>query len=68
MKTIVWVLNKGIVTFKVNWFEYLVLKRIFQQQRHKFQASNNKLKGFEAHTVIIDEAGYIPLESKDVQQ
>jgi len=53
MKKIQWFLFEHTITFNLNWFEYLILANIFKKE--KYQIKPNKIRGYTAHTVIMDE-------------
>ena len=43
------------IEFSVNWFEYIILKRIFQKQQYKFLMMEFGLKGQKYDCLITDE-------------
>lgn len=57
MKTIWWVFPNKTIEFRVNWLEYQILRRIFNQKRIKFKDTKNEIKGYSVDTVITDEIG-----------
>ena len=55
MKSIYWNLCGKEVMFNVNWFEYLILKRIFEKKKYEVLKSK-QLRGQKMDVVIIEEA------------
>ena len=55
MKKIYWNLFGKEVIFNLNWFEYLVLKRIFKKKKYKLLKSK-QIRGQKLDVVIVDEA------------
>jgi len=55
MKKILWYLWEKKVMFNVNWFEYLILKNIFNKQKYKILKSK-EIRGYQLNAVIFDEA------------
>ena len=53
MKKMYWNLYGKEVMFTVNWFEYLVLKRIFEKKKYEILKPN---RGRKIDLVISDEA------------
>ncbi len=56
-KKIIMLLKDASVSFNVNWFEYLILRKIFRQKR--YNVHRNQIKGDSAHMVVIDESTYM---------
>jgi hypothetical protein len=55
MKKIYWNLLGKEVIFNVNWFEYLILKRIFKNKKYEVLKSQ-QIRGQKIDVVIVDEA------------
>jgi len=55
MKTICWIRTEGTIVFKVNWFEFIILKRVFKQKRYKVMKRSKALIGRKVDVVIYDE-------------
>jgi hypothetical protein len=55
MKKIYWNLLGKEVMFNVNWFEYLILKRIFKNKKYEVLKSQ-QIRGQKIDVVIVDEA------------
>ena len=54
MKKIYWNVKGIEIVFSLNWLEYLILKRIFKQQKY-FILNKKQLIGQEFNLVIADE-------------
>ena len=54
MKKIYWNVKGIEIVFSLNWLEYLILKRIFKQQKY-FILNKKQLIGQEFNLVIVDE-------------
>jgi hypothetical protein len=55
VKKIYWNLLGKEVMFNVNWFEYLILKRIFKNKKYEVLKSQ-QIRGQKIDVVIVDEA------------
>jgi hypothetical protein len=55
MKKIYWNLLGKEVMFNVNWFEYLILKRIFKNKKYEVLKSK-QIRGQKIDVVMVDEA------------
>jgi hypothetical protein len=55
VKKIYWNLLGKEVIFNVNWFEYLILKRIFKNKKYEVLKSQ-QIRGQKIDVVIVDEA------------
>jgi len=55
MKQIYWNAFGREILFSVNWFEYWILKRIFNKRKYKI-LSIRKLRGLSMNLVVVDEA------------
>lgn len=53
MKEILLISKEVILTIKVNWLEYLMLKRILKQKRYAW--SKIVMKGDKVSSIIYDE-------------
>jgi len=59
MKKIYWELISGkSIVFKVNWLEFIILKRIFKKQKYEI-LEKNQIKGNKLDLVVHDEWGII---------
>ena len=54
MKTIYWNYFGKEIFFSLNWFEYLILKRIFKKRKYK-SLKPKELRGHKANIVMVDE-------------
>jgi len=57
MKIIYWNLFGREITFRLNWFEFIVFKRIFKLK--KYETHKVEVKGQKLDLVIVDEASNI---------
>jgi len=62
MKQIFWITPRFKVRFKVNWFEYLVLKRIFKK-KNAFVMDKRQFRGERAECMVVDEYSNIDFET-----
>ena len=53
MKRILWIIGRYNIEFRLNWFEYFILKRVYNKR--KYSISQNKLVGTEFDAVLVDE-------------
>jgi hypothetical protein len=54
MKKILWCLPEREISFELNWFEYFILKRIFNKRKYTL-LKRDKIKGQRFNTAVIDE-------------
>lgn len=58
MKTVYCCFPEEDIEFSLNWFEYIILKKIFEKQKFKI-IKKNKLKGRKIDFLIYDEVAKI---------
>jgi hypothetical protein len=61
-KLICWILKGKEILFKLNWLEYLVMKRIFNERNYKINTLP-KLRGEKINLVVVDEYAKYPLKN-----
>ena len=58
MKKIYWNVKGIEIIFNLNWFEYLILKRIFEKQKY-YIPNAKQLRGQKIDLVMVDEYGIL---------
>jgi hypothetical protein len=61
-KLICWILQGKEILFKLNWLEYLIMKKIFNERNYKINTLP-KLRGEKINLVIVDEYAKYPLKN-----
>ena len=59
-KIIYWCLYGRELVFRLNWFEFMVLKRVFKL--NKYETHKIEIEGQKADLVVVDEAANIDFD------
>jgi len=64
-KKIFWSFFGKEIIFNLNWFEYLIFRRVFSKRKYEVRFNSGIVKGLKLDLIVYDDVGFDKINWKE---